>query len=192
MRDSSYRAVTTIASLRDAVDTWRRRERWSMATVVDEIVKTHEARGLDVVTDIHFEPNGDEARRMATNGERVYRWLDDVTKPNNHLPANFVRSILAALPMDLRIGAADALLDGTGLSCRLVQTSDGALSAAALVAEVARESGEATAAVAALVVDGSHDRLRAAQRELKEAIAAQASALASVEAALGKAELGRG
>lgn len=182
MRDGSQK--TLIALLRDAVDAWRRRERWSMATVVDEIVKTHVGRGFDVVTDIHFEPNRDEVRRMQTNAERVFRWLDDVGKSNNLLPANFVRSVLVALPRDLRIQVVDEFLGGTDLACRVVVAQGVAVMASEVVACVARESGEATAAIAALVADVGPERLMQARRELTESIAAQSEALARVEAAI--------
>lgn len=187
MRDRSPQQKTLIAMLREAVDAWRRRQRWSMATVVDEIVKTHEAMGFDVLADIHFEPNRDEVRRMQTNAERVSRWLDDMTKTNNLLPANFVRSVLVALPRDLRIQVVDEFLEGSGLACRVVlEAVQGPAMASDVVACVARESGEATAAIAALVADAGHERLHQARRELTESIAAQSEALARVEAAIAR------
>lgn len=40
---------------------------------------------------------------MKVNADRVFRWLDDGTKDTNLVPANFVPSILAALPTDLKV-----------------------------------------------------------------------------------------
>ena len=112
------RPQTLIAMVRDAVEEWRKRERLSISSVVQCIVEVHERLGLDVVTDTHFDSDKDTMRRMLTNGERVYRWLDDVTKHKNLLPANFLPSILAALPMDLRIECVNHILQPAALSVR--------------------------------------------------------------------------
>lgn len=71
---------TLISAVREAVSTWRKRERLGIAAVVENIVETHNRLGLDVVTELTFESDRDAHRRMQTNGDRVMRWLDDETK----------------------------------------------------------------------------------------------------------------
>lgn len=174
------RPQTLIATVRDAVEAWRKRERLSIASVVQIIVETHERLGLDVVTELHFDSDRDAARRMQTNGERVYRWLDDVTKHNNFLPANFLPSILAALPMDLRIECVDHILQPAALSVREVGGAE-AGSVGAVLQRVAKETGEATSAIAALIDGATPVELANAQREITEAMASQEIALNLVE-----------
>ena len=175
------RPQTLTAIVREAVEAWRKRERWSIATVVQCIVEAHERIGADVLTELRFDSDRDAVRRMQTNGERVYRWLDDVTKHSNYLPPNFLPSIMAALPMDLRIECADRFLFAAGLAVRPLEGECGHKSVVTALQVVAKESGEATAAVAALVDGATPEELRVAQRELTESIAAQQSALSDVE-----------
>ncbi|QRM19546.1 hypothetical protein GBK02_09100 [Dechloromonas sp. TW-R-39-2] len=177
MRD---RPQTLISTVRDAVDAWRKRERMSIAAVVESIVEVHCRLGQDALTEITFESDSDAHRRMQSNGDRVMRWLDDVTKHSNHLPANFLPSVIAALPMDLRIECVNRILLPTALSVRAIETVD-VPSVAHVLQAVAKESGEATSAVAALIDGATKDELVCAQRELTEASAATATALAMVE-----------
>lgn len=174
------RPQTLIAMVRDAVEEWRKRERLSISSVVQCIVEVHERLGLDVVTDTHFDSDKDAMRRQLTNGERVYRWLDDVTKHNNLLPANFLPSILAALPMDLRIECVNHILQPAALSVREMDGADGG-SVGAVLQRVAKETGDATCAIAALVDGATPDELTTAQREITEAMSAQEAALHMVE-----------
>lgn len=174
------RPQTLISSVREAVDTWRKRDRMSIAAVVDSIVEVHCRLGQDALTEISFDSDSDTHRRMQSNGDRVMRWLDDVTKHSNHLPSNFLPSIIAALPLDLRIECVDRFLMPAGLSVRSIEVVE-VPSVAHVLQSVAKESGEATSAVAALVDGATHDELVSAQRELTESAAATAAALRMVE-----------
>lgn len=174
---------TLISAVREAVSTWRKRERLGIAAVVENIVETHNRLGLDVVTELTFESDRDAHRRMQTNGDRVMRWLDDETKANNHLPANFLPSVLAALPLDLRIECVDRFLLPAGLSVRPIDGGGNATVTQTLQA-FAKESGEATCAIAALVDGATPAELAVAQRELTESMAAAERALGMVESML--------
>lgn len=119
--------MTFIATVRHHVDDWRRDNNWSRETVVQQIVEAHEQRGFDRLTDIRFEAgNGDEYSRMKVNAERVYRWLDDSTKDKNLLPANFLPSILAGMPMERRQALAWALLAPVDLGAVELGMDEGA------------------------------------------------------------------
>ncbi|HEY9210369.1 MAG TPA: hypothetical protein VIO56_03070 [Methylotenera sp.] len=112
MRDSSHPADTWIAIIGNAVNNWKRQNDWSRETVAEQIVQTHVNNNSHLATGIGFdtEGSGDQYRRQHTNANKIFRWLDEITKDNNLLPANFIKTILAALPMGLRLKTVNALL----------------------------------------------------------------------------------
>lgn len=114
MRSESHTLISTLLSV---VNQWRRREGWSRETVVQHIVEAHERINAHIATGIVFDPPSRDAMdRMKANADRVFRWLDDSTKDNNLLPANFLPSILSALPNDLKIQALGGPADpGRGI-----------------------------------------------------------------------------
>jgi hypothetical protein len=122
-RDPQHR--TAIAIVRDHVEAWRREHRWSRESVADLIVQTHEHAGYDRLTGIVFDPpTRDTYERQRVNADRIYRWLDDATKDKNLLPANFLWSILAALPDERRLALSCALFAPVGMGA--CQIDDGA------------------------------------------------------------------
>ena len=108
-----------ISILRDAVEDWRKSNGWSRETVAQTIVEAHERIGGPAICGVVFDPPSRDAFvRAKANADRIFRWLDDSTKDNNLLPANFIWSILAALPADRRLCLADELLAPVGLGAR--------------------------------------------------------------------------
>lgn len=175
---------TLIGAVREAVSTWRKRERLGIAAVVECIVDTHNRLELDLVTEITFESDRDAFRRMQTNGDRVMRWLDDETKHSNLLPANFLPSILAALPEDLRIECVNRFLSPALMTVHPIVRIESNETITHALQGVAKEGSEATCAMAALVDGATKDELIAAQRELTESMAASERALKTVNAML--------
>lgn len=138
---------STIGSLRVAVNAWRKRECWSRETVVQMIVEAHVRIGADQASGIRFDGASDTFTRQHANAERVYRWLDDEAKDNNLLPTNFMRSIIAALPLDLRLMVVDELLIDTGLHAEVSAQGDMDTSPAQHLRKMLKEFSEAAAAV---------------------------------------------
>ncbi|MGE5650926.1 MAG: hypothetical protein ACM34A_12085 [Bacillota bacterium] len=122
MRNESH--VTLISRLAAYVDEWRKRSGMSQQTVVDEIVKAHDVIQGPAATGIRFESNPDEFNRMHANSQRVWRWLDDKSKDSNLLPANFIPSILAAMPKDLRFAFLAEQLAPIGIRLSLAESSE--------------------------------------------------------------------
>lgn len=117
---------TPIAIVRDHVEDWRRANAWSRETLAQQIVETHEQLGFDRLTGIRFDPpTRDAFERMRVNADKVYRWLDDSSKDRNLLTANFLWSILAALPLDRRLALAEALLAPVGLAVAVENSDEG-------------------------------------------------------------------
>lgn len=174
---------TLISSVLKHVNLWRKSRSWSRETVVQVIVETHEKINGPAVTDIRFEgSHPDVFMRQKTNADRVFRWLDDSTKDNNLLPANFLPSILAAMPVDVRIQCVNEILQVAGLTVKAInqpihETQDFAL----LLPSLLKESGEANVAVANLLDGATPEELAIARKELTESIEMQKSALEVVE-----------
>lgn len=181
---------TLIATLRDAVEEWRKANGWSRESAAAEIVRAHETLGAGRATGIVFDPpTRDTFERMRVNADRIYRWLDDATKDRNHLPANFIPSLLYALPLSLRLHVVDDLLRPVGLGCRELEhlgydPGAGDKSVVMLFRALVSETAEANVAVSELLDGETMGELLRAQRELTEAAAAIAHNLARVEAHL--------
>ena len=113
MRSESH---TLISVIKTHFEKWRKENRMSRETAIQFVTEAHEALNFDVVSGIRFDPiTQDTFDRQRINAERVYRWLDDVTTDRNLLPANFIPSILAALPLAERVACVNELLSGVGL-----------------------------------------------------------------------------
>lgn len=181
MRNESH--ATLIGILLGHVNAWRKREGWSRETVVQCIVEAHERIGGPGATDIRFDScMPDQFQRMKNNADRVFRWLDDQTKDTNLLPANFLPSILAAMPADQRQHCADDVLRVCGLATRSLQEAGHqALDAVHMLQSCMKEGAEANQAMAALIDGASEQELQDAQREITEAIEALQIARTKVE-----------
>lgn len=182
MQHSSH---TWIATIRDAVEAWRKQNGWSRETAAQMIVEAHEREGLHRVSGIVFDPHTrDTYERMKVNADRIFRWLDDVTKDNNLLCANFVPSILSALPSDLRMHLLDDMLRGHGMACRMIVT-DSDNTPIGMLRSMMVEMSEATQAVAALLDGEDPGELDNAQHQIAEAQEVLRNAQAMVETMMG-------
>jgi len=170
-----------IATIRDAVEAWRKQNGWSRETAAQVIVEAHERAGLHLVSGIVFDPpTRDTYERMKVNADRIFRWLDDATKDNNLLCANFVPSILAALPTDPRMHLVDDLMRGHGMACRMI-ANDSDDTPIGMLRAMMIESSEAQQAVAALLDGEDPGELENAQRQIAEAQEVLRNAQAMVE-----------
>lgn len=185
MQHRTHTPPTWIATLRGAVEEWRRDNGWSRETAAEAIVMAHECIGGPRATGIVFDPpTRDTYERMRVNADRIFRWLDDVTKDRNHLPANFIPSVLAALPDGLRLHALDELLRPLGIACRTVGGEASIEAIGPLFRSMLTEGAQAEVAAADLLDGASPEELRIAQREIAEDIAARNRMLEAVESAL--------
>lgn len=176
-------ALTWIAMIRDAVEAWRKRNLWSRETTAMSIVAAHEARAAQQLSGIYFEPHTRDTFEIAkVNADRIFRWLDDVTKDRTLLPVNFIPSILAALPSEARRALIDDLLRGQGLASRELSAAATSLPISVLLQETLLETAQAEQSLAALLDGVDESELVTAQRELTEAIVALNKARNCVEA----------
>ncbi|WP_018435328.1 hypothetical protein [Paraburkholderia atlantica] len=108
MRDRSHK--TRIGIIRDHVAAWRKENGWSRETAAAEIVEAHERIGGHLSGAIVFDRHPDVYTTQKNHADRIWRWLDDESKENNLMPANFENSILAALPMARRVELLNEIL----------------------------------------------------------------------------------
>ncbi len=184
MRNESH---TLIAVVRSHVQRWRKREGWSRETVVQAIVEAHEAAGAAMATGIRFEPGTTDAfERTKVNADRVFRWLDDETKDSNLLPANFLPSVLRAMPLDVRTQCLDDILLPLGLACRVLHADNDPTVVDAISHLRAMTTSDAAAGQAVInLLDGATDaELLTALRALRQKVSDASESLADVEAAV--------
>lgn len=147
MRNDSHKK-TLIGILRDHLSAWRRDVGLSGYNAISMIVQAHDDANGPAVTGIRFEPHPDEYQRTKNNGDRVLRWLDDESKENNLLPANFVLSVLAGLPPAERMDCLNELLHRFGLCVRSLETAEETGLGVADICAMASADADALAAVA--------------------------------------------
>lgn len=184
MRNPSH---TLIAIVRSHVQRWRKLHGWSRETVVQVIVDAHEAAGAAIATGIRFEPGTTDAfERTKVNADRVFRWLDDDTKDSNLLPANFLPSVLMAMPLDVRTQCLDDILLPLGLACRVLHADNDAAVVDAISHLRAMTTSDAAAGQAVInLLDGATDaELVTAQRALRQKMHDASESLADIEAAV--------
>lgn len=137
------------------------------------------------MTGIRFDKsNPDAFARQKAAADRIFRWLDDASKDSNLLPANFIPSILTALPVTFRISALDEILRPFGLAAWPMDIGGGALDAPAMLKTLIKEQGEAAVAVSELVDGVTREELIRASKELADVIAAASTQRAVIEKAL--------
>src|SRR5690606_20530278 len=117
------------AFIKDMLDGWRKIHGWSQSTVVAEVVAAHKAIDAERSTEIVFEEERrgrDLTHCQRINMQRVYRWLESDDDGPGNMPANFLPSVLAALPVDLRVQLANEILAPCGLAVRALNDADDA------------------------------------------------------------------
>ncbi|MGY6129131.1 hypothetical protein ACW9YV_27865 (plasmid) [Paraburkholderia strydomiana] len=165
MRSESHK--TKLSILMDHVDAWRQRL-GSREAVALEIVAAHKAWGGDRLPKLDFDMSGDTFTCAKNAADRIFRWLDDKSKDVNFLPANFERSILAAMPDDLRMSFLNEYLAPFGLVVHGIEAK-ATMNATAHLVRIAKESADAQGAIANLIDGATPAELLTADRELGEA-----------------------
>jgi len=185
MRADSHQAAeqqgTLISIIAGAVNQWKRQNDWSRETVADQIVQSHVNNSSHLVTGITFEMHGgDEYRRQHTNANKIFRWLDELTKDTNLLPANFIKSILKALPMPLRLKTVNTALLDLELTAKPIVygTPTAPLE---MLRQILQETSEATNAYAQLVDGIDPGELELALETSASAIATLTEAKATIQ-----------
>lgn len=170
MRNESHK--TLIAIISGHIEAWRKQESWSRETVVQQIVEAHEAINGPANTNIVFEPlTRDTFERAKVNADKVFRWLDDVSKDRNLMPANFLPSILLAMPEDMRHACLNEFLRPLGMGVQGLETVDtGDVNFPYFLRDVHKETSEAVQSIADVMLHPDRASIMESDREAAEAI----------------------
>lgn len=177
---------TLIGILREEISEYRRINRLSRETIAANIVEAHERLGADGLCNIRFEPKTVDAfERMKVNADRIFRWLDDETKDGTLMPANFLQSVLAGVPEEVRRRTLDRILMPLGFAVRSLTGSQELVPFSAAVAvDLMREQNEAAQAVTGLIDGYDRHELERAHLQVSESIDAAGKTRAMIEAQL--------
>lgn len=179
MRNESHK--TRLATLMHFVDQWRV-QAGSREAVALSIVEAHRKHGMEEVTGIRFETNGDSFTLAKNAADRIFRWLDDKTKETNFMPINFEQSVLAAMPEDLRYEYWFEVMRPLGYSPRkFIFCLDVSFDVIEGAKSISKEGAEALQAVISLSVNTSDEALSLAHKELCESIAASRYIRSAIE-----------
>jgi len=183
MRSLSHKLSWT-AEIANAVEAWRRSQGWSRETVCQMIVEAHERIGGPESTGIRFDsPSPDVVQRQKNNADRIYRWLDDVSKDNNLLTANFIPSVLAALPADRVVRLVNRLLLGNALGAHPLAADDSE-NTLGVIGQSIKQAGAHTSALVDLMDGIDPGELEAAHAALTANIERATQALRKIESKL--------
>lgn len=173
------------ALVKGMLDDWRRSLRWSQSAAIDSVVQAHKAIDGERVAEILFEeerPGRDATHCQRINMQKVYRWLESDDEGPGNMPVNFLPSVLAALPEELRVQLANDILAPCGLVAHLVgQSSESEFDPSQHVMTMLKELPEAKKAAYDLTRSTSDETLRRAHIEGIEAKQAIEDFVESVE-----------
>jgi hypothetical protein len=154
------------AVLRAEIEAWRRAGNISREAVAAMVMDAHAALGGEASTGVDFSFVGDTYTQAKKGAQKLFRWLD----ADGTLPAGMVQSILAALPLDVRLHCLNQMFCPLGVEVRQVgRGADGNLDVSAHLRAVMKEAGEAQMALVNLPADASDADLLGAHKELTEA-----------------------
>jgi hypothetical protein len=151
--------------LRAEIEAWRRAGNISREAVAAMVMEAHAGLGGEAVTGVDFSFVGDTYTQAKKGAQKLFRWLDD----GSTLPAAMVQSILAALPVDVRLHCLNQMFCSMGFEVRQVGRGAGELDVSTHLRTVMKEAGEAQMALVNLPADASDADLLGAHKELTEA-----------------------
>jgi hypothetical protein len=185
MRTNSHRSP--IAAAKATLTDMKNSHGWSRETVVDEVVQAHARIGAERRVNVRFSDHHDIVTRQKTNADRVYRWLDDDDNDRNLLSANMLPSLLAALPVELRIALANEILAPVGLTTRVIESSDtDDVNAQEIIRTIVRANHRTEAAAADLLDGIDPGELPRLRNSLIDEISMKKNLIGRVEAAMCK------
>lgn len=170
--------------LRTEIEAWRRAN--SIACISREafaasVMEEHAKQGGEAATGVEFSFVGDTYTQAKKAAQKLYRWLDT----DGTLPAGIVPSILAALPLDVRLHCLNQFLRPLGIEARSLEAVKPApFNGLAHVQAMIRENAEAQSAVVMAASAQTPEAIKAAIKEVSESIQVDVDAKRSLEAAL--------
>jgi hypothetical protein len=181
-------ASSVAGILRTEIEAWRRANTitcMSREAFAAMVMEAHQALGGEAATGVEFTFSGDTYTQAKKAAQKLFRWLDEGCP----LPAGIVPSILAALPLDVKLHCLNQMYRPIGVEARsLAPVSPAEFDGTAHLQAMIKEGGEAKTAVLIAATQRTPDSFRVAIKELNESIQADENAKRDAEAALTQAE----
>lgn len=167
--------------LRTEIEAWRRAGNISREAVAAMVMDSHVAFGGEAATGVEFSFVGDTYTQAKKAAQKLYRWLD----VDGTLPAGIVQSILAALPLDVRLHCMNQMFRPLGVEARSLEVvAPARFDGLAHVQAMIKENAEAQSAVVKAASAQTPEAYIEAIKEVSESIEADIAAKRSLEAAL--------
>ena len=180
-------ASSVAGILRTEIEAWRRAVNASREAVAIEVMMAHQALGGEAATGVDFTFSGDTYTQAKKAAQKLFRWLDGGCP----LPADIVPSILAALPLDVKLHCLNQMYRPLGVeSHSMAPVTPARFDGMRHLQEMIKEGAEAKAALVTAATQPTPDTLRNAIKEVGESIEADTAAKRSLEAALAQVEQG--
>ena len=171
--------------LRAEIEAWRRAGNISREAVAASVMDAHAALGGEAVTGVDFSFVGDTYTQAKKAAQKLFRWLD----ADGTLPAGMVQSVLAALPLDVRLHCLNQMFRPLGVEARgLAPVTPARFDGFSHLRAMIKENAEAQSAVVLAANARSAEALKVAIKEVSESIEADTAAKLALEAALADAE----
>jgi len=173
--------------LRAEIEAWRRAGNASREAVAIEVMTAHQALGGEAATGVDFTFAGDAYTQAKKAAQKLWRWLDEGCP----LPAGMVPSILAALPLDVKLHCLNQMYRPIGVeSHSLAPVAPARFDGLAHLQHMIKENAEAQTAVVMAATAQTPAAIDAAIKEVSESIQVNLDAKRSLEAARLEAEQG--
>lgn len=147
---------------------WMGQNRWSKATVVDQIVVAHKQIGGQAHSGVYFEPHSaDEYNRMKANCTTFFRYVEDDDGEKNLF--DILPSVLAAMPMELRLSFVSQYLRPAGLVVRPADETSEEGFTMEIALDTQSAAYDALRAVSTAALHPTPENLEIAERETEKA-----------------------
>lgn len=158
---------------------WLERNGVSQSVVAQEIVEEFRRIGLDKalqIDDIFFMDTGDVFTDVATNRQKIFRWLgllDNGAKKSTGRLFLVEQAIVAAMPEDIRLNYLNEVFEDSCMcfSTDSMDRSMSRLDRSRIAESMIKEGSEAQIALLRLGDNPSFEQVENAYRELREAVA---------------------
>ncbi|WP_434359852.1 toxin YdaT domain-containing protein [Parasalinivibrio latis] len=183
-----------LMTLHKYISKWLQRNGMSQSVVAQEIVESFRALDLDKalqVEDIFFMDTGDVFTDVATNRQKIFRWLGFMDNGSKRSPSRlfFVeQAIVAAMPPDIRASYLNEVYGDCGMffGAEAIATEFCRLDPSKMTESMIKEGSEAQIALLQLGENPNHEKVREAIQELRESIATNLSALRLIDEKYGR------
>jgi hypothetical protein len=181
--------VSRLNLLMKAINTWLELPKVSRSALATAVVQAVDDLKLATVLakeGITFTHSDDIYNDARVNAQKIFRWLGQY-EGQHAVPERLFhveQVILAAMPVELRVGYLNDVFGCTGVTVIADRICDGhVLHVADMAAQLTKENAEAQVAVIHLGAAPKRDDLLKAHRELKESAATTQMSMAALELA---------